>query len=82
MSNADKEGSNLKWKANVHKGDVLRDNDPRNNGRVIVICEVVGSYAIYKTDKRTCQIRLDRIYEDSKPRTRGWTVHERATTGL
>jgi len=69
----------------IKPGDVIRDNDPRENGRTLTVELVEGGYAhcsrspwsTYRT-----RIRLDRIHTDGKPRRSGFsrTHQERRST--
>ena len=61
-------------------GDVLLDNDPRQEGRTIVVEAIahrVGKrvqYAVYQAGVRRAYIRFDRIFADGKKRRFGWTL--------
>ena len=60
----------------IKPGDTIRDNDPRECGRTLVVERVEGGYAHCTspwTIHRT-RIRLDRIYTDDKPRKSGFSL--------
>lgn len=62
----------------IKVGDVLQDNDPRQNGkRVTVIAienEDAADFAVYQAGRRRARIRCDRIFTDGKPRTKGFNL--------
>ena len=61
----------------IKPGDTIRDNDPREDGRVLTVEHVEGGYAhCYRTPQSThrTRIRLDRIYTDDKPRRSGFSL--------
>lgn len=64
----------------LYVGMVLRDNDPRYEGRTVVVTDVDGVWgepgygARYQGPKRKSFIAADRIYEDGKVRHQGWSV--------
>ena len=58
----------------IKVGTVLLDNDPRNGGRTITVLKVDKKYAYYYTGKRTCRIRLNRIFLDQQKRARGYNL--------
>jgi hypothetical protein len=65
-------------------GKMIRDNDPRNEGRTVVVKAVVDRglpgkgwalCAVWIAKKgRRNYIRLDRIFTDGKKRARGWNL--------
>lgn len=55
-------------------GDVLRDNDPRCNGRTVTVVTVGDAHAICDRGSRRVSIALSRIFHDDKPRRSGFTV--------
>ena len=61
----------------IKPGDKIRDNDPREDGRVLTVEHVEGGYAhCYRSSQSTyrTRIRLDRIYTDDKPRRSGFSL--------
>ena len=62
----------------IKPGDIIKDNDPRENGRTLTVEHIEGGYAhccrrsLRPTHRRT-RIRLDRIYTDDKPRKSGFS---------
>lgn len=66
--------------ADLYVGMVLRDNDPRYEGRTVVVTNTGVNNAndggvYYHTGKRDQFIKADRIFDDGKPRHQGWSVH-------
>jgi len=62
-------------------GDRIKDNDPRMGGRVLTICAVAlsGDYVRARDSIGFERMYMtSRIYMDSKPRRRGFTLLEAA----
>lgn len=64
----------------VKVGDYLRNNDPRENGKMVKVLAVIQKTSIpgsgqawYQAGVRKAKISLDRIYADGKKRSTGWT---------
>ena len=61
----------------IKPGDKIRDNDPRESGRVLTVEHIADGYAhCYRSPQSTyrTRIRLDRIYTDDKPRRSGFSL--------
>ncbi len=58
----------------VVKGMKLKDNDPRSNGRIVIVDHVTRTHAWYKGGSRWCKIALTNIFTDGKDRARGYNV--------
>ena len=62
----------------VHEGTRLRSNDPRDNGKIIVVTAIAQEgltlFAIYQTGRRRAKIRFERIFTDGLPRAQGYNL--------
>ena len=66
----------------VKVGDVLKDNDPRVQGRTVRVVEVGDARAVcepetrhpHAKNARRVLIDLTRIYDDEQPRKSGFSV--------
>lgn len=58
----------------IKRGAVLRDNDPRNKGRMVIVTRVEADRVVYASKTRTCHISKARIFTDGKKRAQGWNV--------
>ena len=68
--------------AQVQIGTILANNDPREQsaaggGVQVTVVDVVedgfGQYAVYYTTRKN-KIRFDRIFDDGRKRSTGWSV--------
>lgn len=59
--------------AQVQVGTILSNNDPREQSAQIQVAGVGDRYAYYYTTRRN-RIRLDRIFDDGRKRSTGWSV--------
>lgn len=55
-------------------GQAIRDNDPRNNGRVFTITSVSPEFIGYHSGARRCSVSRNRVFTDGRKRTWGWSV--------
>lgn len=60
----------------IKKGTVLVNNDPRANGAIVTVTEVLGGFAWYLARTRRAKIALGRIYSDGKKRASGYSVQQ------
>lgn len=65
--------------ADLYVGMVLRDNDPRYEGRTVTVTNTGVNNAndggvYYHTGKRDQFIKAERIFNDGKVRHQGWSV--------
>lgn len=64
--------------SNVKQGSILRDNDPRSEGRMVTVLRVVNRdgrlCAEYQAGHRRAYIRIDRIFTDGTRHKTGWSL--------
>lgn len=64
----------------IKVGDRLQSNDPRDDGKIIVVKAVYKErtskkyYAIYQAGVRKAKLRFDRIFTDGKKRRQGYSL--------
>jgi|CXWL01.1.fsa_nt_gi hypothetical protein len=64
----------------VRVGDILICNDPRLTEKRVMVLRITerdhlgDEFAVYNNGIRECYIRLDRIFDDGKVRTKGWRI--------
>ena len=69
------------YMAQVQVGTILSNNDPRKQSAQIQVAAVGAGYAYYYTTRRN-RIRLDRIFDDGRKRSTGWSVVKHLETTL
>ena len=63
----------------IRVGQFIRDNDPRNPNRILMIDEIDDTHVIARPEgwhaaKRKARIAIKYIHLDDKPRRSGWSV--------
>lgn len=70
--------SNTANPGQVSPGTRLKSNDPRDNGKIIVVTDIAQSglelFAIYQTGRRIAKIRFSRIFTDGLARAQGYNL--------
>lgn len=58
----------------IQIGSELRDNDPRQNGKKVVVIKLTDTHAYYKAGVRSARVRRDRIHSDGRHRATGFNL--------
>lgn len=78
--------SNTASVGQVRPGTRLKSNDPRDNGKIIVVTDIgqdgLDLYAIYQTGRRIAKIRFTRIFTDGLTRAQGYNVESPLSGGV